>query len=57
MGTDTGDLEDEDAIVVEKIVDLPEECLIPANSDVLGTVAVNSPDKIWGMYSPRPSRD
>lgn len=45
MRTDTGDLEDENTIVVEEIIDLPEERLVPANSDVLGTVAVNSPDE------------
>lgn len=35
MRTDTSDLEDEDAIVVEKVVDLPEEGLVPANSNML----------------------
>ena len=33
--TDTSDLEDEHAIVVEKVVDLPEEGLVPANSNML----------------------
>ena len=42
MGTNTSDLEDEDAIVVEDVVDLPEEGLVPADSNVLGTVMVNS---------------
>jgi len=41
--TNTSDLEDEDAIVVEKVVDLPEEGLVPADSNVLGTAMVNSP--------------
>jgi len=40
--TDSGDLQDEDAIVVEKVVDLPEVALVPANSNVLGTAMVNS---------------
>lgn len=41
MRTDTGNLKDEDAIVIEKVIDLPEETLIPANSDVLG--------KLWSI--------
>ena len=45
VGTNTGDLEDEDAIVVEKVVDLPEVGLIPADSNVLGIVMVKSPDE------------
>jgi len=43
MGTNTSDLEEEDAIVVENVVNLLEEGLVPADSDVLGTVMVNSP--------------
>ena len=45
MGTNTSDLEDEDAIVIEEVVDLPEERLVPADSDVLGIAMVNSPDE------------
>ena len=45
--TNTSNLEDEDAIVVEKVVDLPEEGLVPADSNVLGTIMVNSPGKKW----------
>ena len=43
VGTNTSDLEDEDTIVVEKVIDLSEECLVPTNSNMLGTVMVNSP--------------
>ena len=35
MRTNTSDLQDEDTVVVEKVVDLPEETLIPPNSNVL----------------------
>jgi len=42
MGTNTSDLEDEDAIVVENVIDLLEEGLVPADSNVLGTAMVNS---------------
>jgi len=41
VGTNTSDLEDEDAVVVENVIDLPEEGLVPADSNVLGTVMVN----------------
>ena len=57
MGTNTSDLKDENPVVVEKVIDLPEECLIPANSDVLGEAMVNSPDKKGREFSPQPSRD
>lgn len=33
--TNTSDLKNEDTVVVEKVVDLSEESLIPANTDVL----------------------
>ena len=42
VGTNASDLEDKDAIVVEKVIDLPEERLVPANSNVLGTTTVRS---------------
>jgi hypothetical protein len=45
VGTNTSDLEDEDAIVVEKVINLPEECLVPADSNMLGTAMVNSPNE------------
>ena len=46
MRTNASDLKDEDAVVVEKVIDLPEEGLIPANSDVLG-------GKLWSIQSTR----
>jgi hypothetical protein len=57
VGTNTSDLKDEDAVVVEKVVDLPEERLVPANSDMLGKVMVNSPGKELRVNSPQPSQD
>ena len=57
MRTNTSDLEDEDAVVVEEVVDLPEERLIPANSDVLGAAMVNTSDEKRRVYLPQPSRD
>jgi hypothetical protein len=33
--TNTSDLKDEDAIVVENVVDLPKETLIPADPNML----------------------
>lgn len=45
MRTNASNLEDEDAVVVEKVVDLPEEGLVPANPNVLGIAMVNSPSE------------
>ena len=47
MRTNASDLEDEDAVVVEKVVDLPEEGLIPANSNMLEIAMVNWLDEKW----------
>lgn len=35
VGTKTGDLEDEDTVIVEEVVDLPEERLVATDTDVL----------------------
>ena len=35
-GTDAGDLEHKDAVVLEEVVHLAEECTVTANTDVLG---------------------
>jgi hypothetical protein len=34
-GTDTGDLEDKDTVVVEVVVDVAEEGVVAADTDVL----------------------
>ena len=44
VGTNNSNPEDEDAIVVEKVVGLPEDGLVPADSNVLGMAIVNSPN-------------
>lgn len=55
--TNAGDLKDKNAVVVEEVVDLPKESLVPANSDVLGEGLVNSPGKKGSIHLPQPSRD
>ena len=57
VGMNISNLEDEDAVVVENVIDLPEERLIPADSDMLGESVVSPPEKERRIYSPRPSRD
>ena len=57
MRTNTSNLEDEDAVVVEKVVDLPEEGLVPADTNVLETATVNSLEEKQCIYSPQPSQD
>ena len=41
VGTNTSGPEDEDAVVVEKVLELPEEGLVPTDSNVLGTAIKN----------------
>lgn len=45
VGANASDLKDEDAVVVEEVVNLPEETLVPANADVLREALVNHSHK------------
>ena len=47
VGMNISNLEDEDAVVVNKVMGLPGEGFVPADSNMPGTATVNPPDKKW----------
>lgn len=48
-GTNAGDLEDEDAVVVEEVVDVAQERVVPPDADVLGHLERDNLGKLFRL--------